>query len=222
MEAASTRILLPLVGWLDHGASSFPLDPTRSAAHDPAIWRAEDNAHVIIITGKDATNADFAQMRTMAAKDSGTGRHLVLAGETARHRLLLINSPSHPDGSYLLPESPSLKTRLNALQAFRHSASLSTTASPVKKRPKTYQRYRLQLLLEVLDHLIGSAGRPATLRDLAEKIGNGADIKLRAIDWKTSSQRRQTQRLVSEARRMCSHGYRDLLYPGRPVTFQKN
>lgn len=216
------RILLPLVGWLDHGASSFPFDPAQSAAHDPAIWRAEDNAHVIIITGKEVTSAVFEQMRTMVAQDNGTARHLVLAGETARHRVLLLNSPSHPDGSYLLPEGPSLKTRLNALQAFRDAASLSTTASTVKKRPNAYQRHRLQMLLEVLDHMIGSAARPATMRDLAELIGIGADIKLRAIEWKTSSQRRQTQRLVSEARRMCSHGYRDLIYPGRPVTFQKN
>lgn len=222
MEAASIRVLRPLVGWLDRGASSFPFDPARSAADDPAIWRAEDNAHVIIMTGQDVTSAVFAQMRTVTAQDSGTGRHLVLASESARHRLLLINSPSHRSVSYLLPESPSLKTRLNALQAFRHAASLSATASTMEQQLTAYQRRRLELLLGVLDLLVGNAGQPATLRELAGELGSGADIELRAIDWKTSSQRRQTQRLVAEARQMCSQGYRDLIYPGRPVTFQKN
>ncbi len=33
----------------------------------------------------------------------------------------------------------------------------------------------------------------------------------RAIEWKTSSHRRQAQRLVAEARRMMATGYRDLL-----------
>ena len=65
-------------------------------------------------------------------------------------------------------------------------------------------------MLKLLDALDEAAGKNPTTRELATILGL-SQTDLRAIDWKTSSARRQTQRLVVEARQMAASGYRDLL-----------
>lgn len=66
-------------------------------------------------------------------------------------------------------------------------------------------------MLAILDHLVGATDKEVTIRSLAETFvfpGTGSG---RSIEWKTSSSRRQTQRLVREAIAMTNGGYRKLL-----------
>ncbi len=77
----------------------------------------------------------------------------------------------------------------------------------------------LHLLLAILDAL-SRAPEGVMLKDIAGTIVYRGLSAQRAIDWKSSSQRRQTQRLVVEARRMASHGYLGLLRQSRLRSFQ--
>ncbi|MBB3860886.1 hypothetical protein GGQ88_002155 [Novosphingobium hassiacum] len=74
--------------------------------------------------------------------------------------------------------------------------------------PSSYQRYRLDLLLRILD-IMAVPGTSA--RDVAmQAIYQGQDFG-RSAEWKGSSERRHTFRLIREARAMMTTGYRALL-----------
>lgn len=74
------------------------------------------------------------------------------------------------------------------------------------------------LLLRILDRLAGPETCLPTLRTIAMDVVYPHSQFGRVIEWKSSSERRQTQRLVSEARFLMKAGYRDLLKGrmGRP------
>lgn len=77
--------------------------------------------------------------------------------------------------------------------------------------PTDYQRHRLNLMLAILDHLGGATDKAFTIRELAETVLFPGGRFGRSIEWKTSSSRRQTQRLAREAIDMANGGYRKLL-----------
>ncbi|WP_229736885.1 DNA -binding domain-containing protein [Blastomonas aquatica] len=80
--------------------------------------------------------------------------------------------------------------------------------------PTEFQRQRLQLLCDVLDLVVVPASRPLTSHQLAlQRIYPGMTVA-RGAEWKSSSHRRRTQRLISEARAMMNGGYRALLAGG--------
>lgn len=77
--------------------------------------------------------------------------------------------------------------------------------------PSDYQKCRLTVLLKILDAMQLPGGRIATTREIAKKAIYPYSNFGRAAEWKTSSQRRQTQRLITEARGLVDGGYRFLL-----------
>lgn len=77
--------------------------------------------------------------------------------------------------------------------------------------PKAAQRRRLTLMLQALDCLQTTERPQPTLRQIAETMLYPRHDLGRAIEWKCSSQRRQTQRLVNSARHLMQGGYRELL-----------
>ena len=207
------------VVWRVHGALNFPIDPDLSARSHPAIWQAGENPHVVITSGSGAAVARGA-CDLIAKRTSNAGDHLVLADSGARHRLLVMASARPGGDNYLIPQDQSVPIRLAALDAFHRCVAGS--AVPTKRyplRPTTYQSRRLHLLLAILDNL-ARAPEGVTLREIAGTLVYRGLSAQRAIDWKSSSQRRQTQRLVAEARRMASHGYLDLLRQSRFRPFQ--
>ena len=218
--AASTRNPQLAAEWRVHGALNFPIDPDLSARSDPAIWRAEENPNIVILSGSGAVKAARAACDLIAKRASNAGDHLVLADTGARHRLLVMASARLGGDNYLIPQDQSVPIRLAALDAFHRCVDGS--AVPTKRyplRPTTYQSRRLHLLLAILDNL-ARAPEGVTLREIAGTLVYRGLSAQRAIDWKSSSQRRQTQRLVAEARRMASHGYLDLLRQSRFRPFQ--
>ena len=218
-RAASTCNPQIAAKWRVHGALNFPIDPDLSARSHPAIWQAGENPNVVILSGSGAVAARAA-CDLIAKRTSNAGDHLVLAGGGARHRLLVMASARLGGDNYLIPQDQSVPIRLAALDAFH--CCVAGSAVPTKRyqlRPTTYQSQRLRLLLAILDTL-GRAPEGVTLREIAGTLVYRGLSAQRAIDWKSSSQRRQTQRLVAEARRMASHGYLDLLRQSRFRPFQ--
>ena len=142
------------------------------------------------------------------------GRHLVLGDRKRRHRILLIPSSSETCGYYLAHDCW-LRTRLAAIEAFD---PLCTSANPSKSRiglvPSVSQKHRLILLLRILDAIACADNGFTSVRQVAERvIYRNADFG-RTIEWKSSSHRRQTQRLLNQARFYVRGGYR-LLLKGR-------
>jgi len=81
-------------------------------------------------------------------------------------------------------------------------------------QPTEFQHQRLQLLCDILD-LVGVSGAESlSTHELAcRRIYPGMTVG-RGAEWKSSSHRRRTQRLIAEARAMMNGGYRALLAGG--------
>ena len=202
------------------GASSFLVDPIRGADVYPAFWRPDHNPSVILVEHSGASGTGFEtalNARTILTEaETETGRHMVLAGRRARHRLLMMHSSAR-DG-YFFPGDNSLSVRLAALGAFHDHGDRQALGSRTALKPTAYQRHRLSLLLAILDRMQQPSSEPATVRHVVRDLMFSGLEHERAIEWKTSSHRRQAQRLIAEARRMMATGYRDLLRGSmRPV-----
>lgn len=139
------------------------------------------------------------------------GRHLVLESRKRRHRLLI--TPPYSGGSgYFIPHDPWSRIRLAAAQAFDVlTRPTSHSKSHNALFPTAYQKHRLTMMITIFDALQRPESVRATVRELAQSVVyQHADLG-RAIEWKSSSQRRQTQRLVNEACYFVHGGYRLLL-----------
>lgn len=144
-------------------------------------------------------------------KTSEAGRHLVLCDEKGRHRLL-ISAPCFEESGYFIPYDRWVQTRLDAIQAFDRSfCSTRRANSGGKYYPSLNQRYRLSLMLRILDAIDDPSSGIETMREIAQNIIYHHTDLGRAIEWKSSSHRRHTQRLVNEAHHLMNGGYRLLL-----------
>ncbi|MEP2726003.1 DUF2285 domain-containing protein [Roseibium sp.] len=203
--------------WPVRGASNFLFDPCLPAAHSPAIWRHEDNPGVVVVQAHDGDallEATLGRRKIIAEAQTGRGRHLVIAGPRARHRVLVAQCAVPSPAGYLVAADGPLELRLAALSAFlAHPSRSKAVRARAALKPTAYQAYRLQLLLAILDRLDQPSGAQPTMRQIASDLIYPDTSGGRAIDWKTSSDRRHTQRLVAEARRMRDAGFRALLMP---------
>ena len=66
-------------------------------------------------------------------------------------------------------------------------------------------------MLAALDALSSLRSETRTVREVAAHFDRAAVEGMRAIEWKSSSLRRQTQRLLQESVAMMMGGYRNLL-----------
>lgn len=193
---------------------NFLADPALSADICPAIWRSQDNPGVVVVAPSlgqtEQVKKALRRAAVLVEAETEEGRHLVLAGTHSRHRLLMM--PAIACGGYIVRVDQGLTVQLAALTAFHEApGSGKTILARAALRPSGYISRRLALLLTILDRLDASSGESATVRQIAcELVFPGLDYE-RAIGWKSSSQRRHTQRLVTEARRMMTSGYRALL-----------
>lgn len=147
--------------------------------------------------------------KVLAERETTAGLHMVLSGRYGRHRLLIAQQSDTL--SYVLPADAALDVRLAAASAFHGTMAGRQCRSPhALLGPSRHQRYRLGLLLAILDRF-DRPGQTPTVRTLAEDvIFPGLDCGP-AIAWKTSSHRRQAQRLLAEAHRMARYGFREML-----------
>lgn len=212
---------LPRDGWRASGALNFPIDPDEIAAQHPAIWHHESAAAIIIMQGpverSVATAEALSAGRVMARRRSRSGLHVVVRGTTMRHRLLVVDNAATDMTCFAVPQAEGIEVRLAALSQLHHgrACGLRLTGSRLL-RPNAYQRFRLQRMLLILDEMRSGSTQRRSLRELARAIFP-QDTEIQDIGstaWKSSSQRRQLQRLRTEAIEMAQVGYRRLLQQG--------
>lgn len=200
--------------WLELGACAFPISPNTSAAVNPAIWLPDIAPTVIVIARTPpgfagiALEAILRGRMVMSDYCDGADRHLVLTDNNGFHRLM-ITEPDNPGGHHaaILPDDCWSMRMAAALQFFGKGPSLPIDCL----RPTAIQRHRLIQMLQVLDCLDAPERLKPSLRQIAETILYPRQDLGRAAEWKCSSQRRQTQRLVTGARRFMQGGYCELL-----------
>lgn len=207
--------------WPGAGASAFPCPPDQSALEAPAFWAADACGFVTILdappdrfTGRSATSL-IAPLRVIAEQTLRTGHHMVLSDGKMVHRLCLLTGPYEQPLAFVIP--------CDQLASVRLSASAVLNGTPVDRgsgepaglsMPTEFQRQRLELLCDILDLAVIPDGVRLTSHELArQRVYPGMTIG-RGAEWKSSSQRRRTQRLIGEARAMMNSGYRALLAGG--------
>ncbi|WP_310531302.1 DUF2285 domain-containing protein [Novosphingobium sp.] len=139
-------------------------------------------------------------------------RHLVLATPQGPLRLCLDNSPPDAGLNCVIQTDDLIAVRIAALQWLHHSLQDSPSyPGPNCLFPTPFQRSRLKLMLRILDYLADNAGYPNPIREVSQLIVYPRTKFASAAEWKTSSERRRTQRLINEAKSLVNGGYRALL-----------
>jgi hypothetical protein len=113
--------------------------------------------------------------------------------------------------AYVIPCDAAINMRLAAVQRFDRRLA---GAPPLRKtnafRPAPRQLRRLNLLLDILDAL-HEPGVAKTSYDIAQRLLYRELKVARGVNWKSSTERRRTMRLIEQARGLMNGGYRDLL-----------
>ncbi|MFC3784103.1 hypothetical protein GGR90_000722 [Sphingopyxis italica] len=122
-------------------------------------------------------------------------------------RIWLRCDPADVPLAALIPCDGMAETRLLAVADLEQWLRGTASASAVS-RPTSYQAQRLDLLLSILD-LRGERG--VTSHEVAHRIIYPRLIVGRGAAWKSSPERRRTQRLIREAEALAAGGYRALL-----------
>lgn len=204
--------------WPGSGGWTFPCAPDRPAAVEPAIWLAALSPTTVVLDTADpdlgvATSVDLDDWPLILVdRQLSNGRHLVLADTDGPHRLWLRDtSPGRPL-AYVIAKDASLDLRLAAVRRLeRRLVGAPPAKLPRGFTPTDFQRHKLSLLLDILDMMKDRGHPEATTYDIARTLlyvdmGVG-----RGSDWKNSSERRRTQRLIEEAFALRDGGYRVLL-----------
>lgn len=201
--------------WPGNGALPFPFDPTRSIDEQPALWLPELHPGTVVLgpalTGQKGIDA--RQLVTahglVADHVCETMRYLALRSPLGTVRVAMPRDASMTSLIAMIPIDCHLALRYRALARLKaHVDGIAPPANIGGDIPSSYQRYRLNLLLRILD-IMAAPGTSA--RDVAmQAIYPGQNLG-RATEWKGSSQRRHTFRLIREARDMMTTGYRALL-----------
>lgn len=137
----------------------------------------------------------------------GSDRHVILADQYGLHRITILEARHSGSHHVVLVPGDCLVMQLAALARL---AGRVPTLPALPLYPTAAQRHRLCQLLRVLDAIEEVESPGPTLRRIAETIlYPGRDLG-RAIEWKCSSERRQTQRVLKHAIRMMECGFRSL------------
>src|SRR3546814_272017 len=139
------------------------------------------------------------------------GRHFVFADDRAWHRLWLrTDRPGVPLANLILRDSL-VGLRHEAAVRFDRCLGDGPGPPPAGFLPTAYQARRLGMMLAFLDLLQEPGGAGVTSHDVARLIIYPRLSVGRGAEWKSSSERRRTQRLIEEARGLMQGGYRALL-----------
>lgn len=195
-----------------NGDCAFLIDPDRSAHETTIIWRPEYVASVLLL---EAAPAVFRTARRLEQLDltlatvhtlRGNGAAIVLPHPGGDHHLILgAIDPAQPL-AVLLPLDDSFHIRAEAALRFQRRLFGRATGPPPRALALT-PRHRLRLV-RMLRALDGKSSG-ATYREIASVLF--ATHQQSAIEWKTSSIRAQTIRLVKDAETMMRGGYLRLL-----------
>lgn len=148
------------------------------------------------------------------------GRHLVLGDVDGPHHLWLRGDPDDGALAYVVLKDAMTELRLTAVGRLDRRLAGAPPARRLRGfHPSPFQRHRLSLLLDILDMLVPARGHVPSYAVARKFIYPAMSIRP-GTEWKGSSERRQTQRLINEAFHLMHGGYRALL-AGRPPGRQK-
>lgn len=146
----------------------------------------------------------------LADRRLSTGRHLVLDDAGGPHRVWLRALRSDRPLAYTIPRDTAIDLRFAAVRRLEHRLSGVAAARTICGfQPTPFQRRRLGMLLDILN-LVGHDPRPTT-HEIARRVIYRCMTIGRGTDWKSSSERRRTQRLIDEAVALADGGYLRLL-----------
>ncbi|MEW6628988.1 MAG: DUF2285 domain-containing protein [Pseudomonadota bacterium] len=148
----------------------------------------------------------------LADRTLSTGRHLVLADLDGAHRLWVRDPRKGKPLAYMLPRDDVIDLRYAAVQRLdRRLAGAPPLRSAPGAMPTRFQRQRLSILLDILDATLDRARTGVTTHEIARRHVYPAMTIGRGSEWKSSAERRRTQRLIDEAMGLMNGGYRTLL-----------
>lgn len=195
-----------------NGGCDFLLDPDRSASETAVFWRPELVASVLLL---EAAPAVFLTAKRLDQLDlthatlhppPGSEGAIVLADPDGDHYLVAdAVGPAEPL-AVLLPLDDSFHIRAEAALRFQRRL-FGRAAGPLPRALALTPRHRLRLVRMVRALDGRSAG--ATYREIAGLLFDRQWQS--ATEWKMSSIRAQTIRLVKDAQTMTHGGYLRLL-----------
>lgn len=195
-----------------NGGYDFLLDPDRSAHEAAIFWQPELVASVLILEAAPAVfhrarrldQLDLAHATLHAPRDSEAA--IVLADPAGDHHLVASAIDPAAPLAVLLPLDDSFHIRAEAALRFqRHLFGRATGPLPRALALTPRHRLRLVRMVRALDGRFSGA----SYREIAGVL---FDIPWQsATEWKTSSIRGQTIRLVKDAQTMMHGGYLRLL-----------
>ncbi|MPZ41196.1 MAG: DUF2285 domain-containing protein [Rhizobiales bacterium] len=195
-----------------NGACDFLLDPDRSASESAISWRPELVASILILepaptvfrTARRLEQLDQTHV-TLRAQPGGESS-IVLADPSGDHHLFAdAIGPAQPL-AVLLPLDDSFHIRAEAALRFQRRL-FGRAAGPLPRALALTPRHR-QRLVRMVRALDGRSSG-ASYRDIAEVLFDTPWQS--ATEWKTSSIRAQTIRLVKDGQTMMHGGYLRLL-----------
>jgi len=195
----------------------FPCAPDLPADQAAALWAPELAAATVVLDSAppgyaDARHIDLSSLGDIVADQIlPDGRHVVLADGEGKHRVWLRETRPGRRLAFVIAADSHFSLRAAVAQRFhRRMRGLAGGSLPAGCRPTPFQRSRLILLLNLLDAEQAKASR----REMASVLVYRGMAPLRGAEWKGSNERRRTQRLVEEAIKLRSGGYRALLGGG--------
>lgn len=136
---------------------------------------------------------------------------MVLGDHDGPHHVWLRNAHPGQPLAYIVVRDASIEARRQAAWRLdRRLAGAPSSQRHAAFRPTLFQQQRLNLLLDILDMTQASDGRPTSYEIARRLIYRNTTIG-RGLEWKSSTERRRTLRLIRQAHRLMNGGYRTLL-----------
>jgi hypothetical protein len=201
-----------------NGGWFFAIAPDTQADRAPAAWLASAHPATIVLTPSPSSSSTIgradllARVEILFNGETEDGRYLILAAADGVHRLLLPATCTADTLSYLVHGDLHMGLRIAAIRRFQTFLAGGVASRETRRDvPSRHQRARLETMLRILDALDSVGGARPSLRDIAGTILYPGQNFPRAIEWKSSSERRQASRMVHEAIMMRDRSYRTLL-----------
>ncbi|MDK2770242.1 MAG: DUF2285 domain-containing protein [Sphingomonas sp.] len=178
----------------------------------PALWSPDSAPDVVIVETADPDRAIPLppSAEPLVEVSNRSERNLVFAHGTARLRLCVRLVPARLVPALSIPCDPGCALRLAAAARWQRVTRSGRISLSSADQPTPNQRIRFIQFLAIHDAL--EAG--ASPRDLAFGLVLPNHRPLTGALWKGSNERRQVLRLIADARRLVSNGYRRLLLHG--------
>lgn len=140
------------------------------------------------------------------------GRYIILADIDGPHRIWLSTGQTDMPLAFSIPRDAmgDLRCSISERLDRRLRGAPVSSKKPVHC-PTPYQRHRLQLMLAILDLAGPLRDKGVTTYAIAQRLIYPNIRFASSAEWKSSSHRRQIQRLINEAYTLMHGGYREIL-----------